>query len=121
MSSAWEKFQAATLSLVRSGSIKDRLTDAYRNHLANVAPEELPRDLRDEFRALSSALTRECPLRGEDPVRATVRKMSNDEADHLACALVRLFCAMPRAAAATPSVAPRGVTSAQVVPLFLEA
>src|SRR6185437_1003180 len=40
---AWERFQSATLSLARSGPIKDRLADAYRNHLAEVREEELPR------------------------------------------------------------------------------
>jgi len=30
-------------------------------------------------------------LRGEDAVRATVRKMSNQEADDVACSVVRLF------------------------------
>jgi hypothetical protein len=46
MSTTWEKFQGATLSLARSGSIKERLTDAYRNHLSAVAEEELPREIR---------------------------------------------------------------------------
>ena len=43
MSTAWDNFQGATLSLARSGTIKDRLTDAYRNHLAAVTEDELPR------------------------------------------------------------------------------
>jgi hypothetical protein len=96
MSTTWEQFEGAALSLVRSGAIKDRLADAYRNHLALVNAEELPEGLRAEFRACHEALTRERPLRGEDAVRATVRKMSNHEADALACSVVRLFAAMLR-------------------------
>ena len=46
MNTVWEKFQAATLSLARSGSIKDRLTNAYRNHLSTVAEDDLPREIR---------------------------------------------------------------------------
>ena len=84
------------MTLARSGPIKDRLTDAYRNHLALVTAEELPEGLRAEFRACHDALTRERPLRGEDAVRATVRKLSNHEADELACNVVRLFAAMVR-------------------------
>jgi hypothetical protein len=91
MSTAWEQLEGAALSLVRSGPIKERLTDAYRNHLALVNPAELPERLRAEFRACHDALTREPPLRGEDAVRATVRKMSNQEADEVACSVVRLF------------------------------
>jgi len=98
MSTALEEFEAVALSLARSGPIKDRLTDAYRNHLALVNPEELPAALRAEFHACHDALTRERPLPGEDAVRATVRKMSNHDADEVACAVVRLFAALARAA-----------------------
>ena len=84
------------MTLARSGPIKDRLADAYRNHLALVTAEELPEGLRAEFRACHDALTRERPLRGEDAVRATVRKLSSNEADELACSVVRLFAAMVR-------------------------
>ncbi len=96
MSTAWEQLEGAALSLARSGPIKERLTDAYRNHLALVNAEELPDALRAEFRACHDALTRERPLRGEDAVRATVRKMSNQQADDVACSVVRLFAAMAR-------------------------
>jgi len=116
MSTAWDKFQGATLSLVRSGSIKDRLTEAYRNHLAEISEDELPREIREDFHNVILSLTREPPmLRGEDAVRATTRKMSNDEADRLACTLVRMFAAIPHVSA--PSA--RHATPAQVVPLYL--
>lgn len=98
MSTAWEQLQGAALSLARSGPIKDRLADAYRNHLALVNPEELPAGLRAEFQACHDALTRERPLRGEDAVRATVRKMSNHDADEVARTVVRLFAAAVREA-----------------------
>jgi hypothetical protein len=96
MSPAWQQLEAAALTLARSGAIKDRLAEAYRNHLSLVSADELQEVLRAEFRACHAALTREPPLRGEDAVRATVRKLSNHEADELACAVVRLFAAMVR-------------------------
>ncbi len=96
MGTTWEQLEGAALSLVRSGPIKDRLADAYRNHLAFIRAEDLPEALRQEFRACHDALTRERPLRGEDAVRATVRKMSASEADELACSVVRLFAAIVR-------------------------
>ena len=98
MSTTWEQLEGAALSLARSGAIKDRLIDAYRNHLALVNSEELPEALRAEFRACHDALTRERPLRGEDAVRATVRKMSNQDADEVACSVVRLFAGLVREA-----------------------
>ena len=92
-SSAWEKLQGATLSLARSGALKDRLTDAYRNHLALIDETELPKELRETFRHFSTRLTRERPLvRGDDAFRATLRKMSNGEAEEVATSVVRLFC-----------------------------
>jgi len=96
MATTWEQLEGAALSLARSGAIKDRLADAYRNHLAFVRVEDLPEVVREEFRACHDALTRERPLRGEDAVRATVRKMSASEADELACTVVRLFAAIVR-------------------------
>jgi len=91
------------MTLARSGPIKDRLADAYRNHLSLVNAEDLPEGLRAEFRACHAALTRESPLRGEDAVRATVRKLSGHEADELACSVVRLFAAMVREGARAES------------------
>jgi hypothetical protein len=132
MSTTFEQLEGATLSLVRSGAIKDRLADAYRNHLALLNAEDLPEGLRAEFRACHAALTRERPQRGEDAVRATVRKMSILEADELACSVVRLFAAVVRDAtheAEMPGVVLHGVPAAggrpnmlkgvpQVVPLY---
>jgi hypothetical protein len=97
MSSTWGQLEGAVLTLARSGTIKDRLTDAFRNHLAHLNADDLPDSLRTEFRACHDTLTRERPLRGEDAVRATVRKMSNEEADEVACSVVRMFGALAHA------------------------
>jgi hypothetical protein len=95
MSTTLDKFRGAALSLARSGSIKERLTDAYRNHLAFVSENDLPSELIAEFRAVNRALNRERPLvRGEDTFRATVRKMSSVEADAVASTVVRLYGAI---------------------------
>src|SRR6202012_128150 len=107
MSTACDKFQGATLSLARSGSIKDRLTDAYRNHLSAVAEDELPREIREQFHNVRCSLTRELPQRGEDAIRATVRKMSSHEAETIAEKVVQMLGVMARAPQATrPASAP---------------
>ena len=114
---AGEIFQGATLSLARAGALKDRLNDAYRNHLSCIDEAELPKELREDFRSLSNTLTRERPLlRGEDAARATIRKMSNGEAEAAATSVVKMFCALQRGAG-TPRPAP----SATIVPLFTPA
>lgn len=113
---AWEIFQGATVALTRSGTLKDRLNDAYQNHLAWIDEKDLPKELRDDYRAFNNRLTREPPLlRGEDSVRATIRKMSSCEAEDAALAVVRIFSGLQRPAvrATTATVAPfyRPVTS----------
>lgn len=112
--SAWEIFQGATLSLARAGALKDRLNDAYQNHLSCIDESELPTQaLREEFRAFNDTLTREPPLlRGEDSARATIRKMSNGEAEAAATSVVRMFCALQRSGPV------RSAPTATVVPLF---
>ena len=113
----WEIFQGATLSLARSGALKERLTEAYRNHLCCIDETELPRELRDDFRSFSRALTRERPLlRGEDAFRATLRKMSNGEAEAAATSVVKMFCALQRGGSTL-----RTSPTATIVPLFIAA
>ena len=116
-SCVWEKFQGATLSLARSGPLKDRLTDAYRKHLAQIDEIEMPKELRDDFRILNDALTREQPLvRGDDAFRATIRKMSNDEAEEVAAWVVKMFCALERHPVANRE---RSALGERVVPLYI--
>jgi hypothetical protein len=114
-SSAWEKFQEATVSLTRSGTLKDRLTHAYRDHLSQIDAAELPKELRDDFRILTDAMTREPPLvRGDDAFRATIRKMSNHDAEEIASWVVKLLCALRPGAGIY-----RSTQSAQIVPLYI--
>ena len=98
MNTTLDLFEAATVSLTRPTSIKDRLTDAYRNYLIYVDQDDLPTDVCEEFRALTDTLTCVSPeLRGDDALRATVRKMSTNDAAAAAAAVVRMFSAVARA------------------------
>ena len=116
MSRVYDRLESATMLLARSGAMKDRLSGAWRQYLANLEPEDLPRELRLPFLELASAIQRERPLRGEDAVRATIRKMSNDEAERHATHIVRMFCRMTRQQELElPMPAPAG---AAVVQLF---
>lgn len=122
MNTTLDLFEAATVSLTRPTPIKDRLTDAYRNHLAFVNEHDLPSDVCEEFRALIFTMTREPPmLRGEDALRATVRKMSNNDAAELASAVVRMFSAVSRASAeaARQTPEPHDADVNKVVPIYV--
>ena len=123
MNTTLDLFEAATVSLTRPASIKDRIADAYRNYLAFVDEADLPPDACEEFRALIDTLTRVNPeLRGDDAVRATVRKMSNEQAVEATSAVVRLYGALSRASAHTPLVQVDDAKSVtNVVPLHMAA
>jgi len=91
MVSAWECFHFATLELVRSTPIKQRLICAYRRHLAPLQESEIPIEVRESFGQVIRSLCGVAPLRGEDAVTASVRKMSNQEADDCAAQIVEIF------------------------------
>lgn len=96
MTRVYDRLESATLLLTGCGSIKDRLNSAWRQYLANLEADDVPREVRLQFLELSSAMQRERPLRGEDAVRATIRKMSNEDAERQAAMIVRMFCRLTR-------------------------
>jgi len=96
MSRVYDRLETATFHLARSGAIKDRLEGAWRQCLANIEADDVPHELRLQFLELASQMQRERPLRGEDAVRATIRKMSNEDAEKHASIIVRMFCRMTR-------------------------
>jgi hypothetical protein len=91
MSNAWENFFAATAMLASAGPIKHRLSEAYRTHLESLDRDELPKEIREEFSAISSRMCCVRPLRGETAVQATVRKMSDLEAGRVAMRIVNML------------------------------
>jgi hypothetical protein len=91
MISAWECFHFATLELVRSTPIKQRLVCAYRRYLASLPAEDVPNEVREPYGQVMRSLCGVQPLRGEDAVAASVRKMSNQEADECAAQIVEIF------------------------------
>jgi hypothetical protein len=91
MSTAWECFHFATLELVRSTPIKQRLVCAYRRYLSSLPAEEVPIEVRESYGQVMRSLCGVQPLRGEDAVAASVRKMSNQEADECAAPIVEIF------------------------------
>lgn len=119
MDGAWHRFRAAALVMARSGTVKERLQTAYRLQLADLDSEQLPGEVRQGFEALRSALTREKPMRGEDAVAATIRKLSSREVDELAANLIEIFATYSRVQDVEPA-RPAVTTqqTAQVIPLF---
>ena len=91
MTSAWESLHFATLELVRSTPIKQRLVNAYRKHLQTLPEDQLPNEVRDVFGQVLKSLHGVQPQKGEDAVAASVRKMSIQDADDCAAQIVEIF------------------------------
>jgi hypothetical protein len=118
MVSAWDNLHSATLELVRSAPIKQRLISAYRRHLSTLAEDQLPSEVRGPFSRVMRSLAGVQPLRGEDAVAASVRKMSNQEADDCASLIVEIFGILSRsdAGAQRPTAAVVQLRSVDVAP-----
>ncbi len=84
------RLEAAALSMTGPGTIKDRLLDAC-SHLEDVQESDLPGALGAEFAEMIQALHRASALPGDDVVKASVRKLSNEEARRYAELVVRLY------------------------------
>lgn len=96
MKNAIDRLQRATLRLSQDGSLKDRLADAYTSHLDGMATDDLPAEVREEFNELNTALHSAVAQPRECVVRASVRKLSNQEAGHLAALVVLMFTTLVR-------------------------
>jgi hypothetical protein len=106
MISPWDSLHSAILELVRSTPIKQRLICVYRRHLSTLMVEQLPSEVRGTFAQVMQILGGVQPLRGEDAVVASVRKMSAQQADDCAALIVEIFGVLARAESVQRQPAP---------------
>jgi hypothetical protein len=85
------RLEAAALSLTGPGHIKDRLFDAYCRYLEDIQESDVPGELAHEFGDMIRVLHRAPALPGDDVVKASVRKLSNDQACGYAGLVIRLY------------------------------
>ena len=119
MSNHVERFYDAVMALVAHGDIKQRLINAFEEHLSAIEDEELPIALRPDFNALRSAMSCVEPLNGEGSIRATVRKMSVYEADRCAGMILDLYADLVRLGDELQEKIPPDLENQPVVPAFL--
>ena len=91
MSATWDRFHGAALLLAGAGPVKQRLAEAYREYLVDVEIDELPREMRAEFLALSASLTAGRAVGGLNVIDATVRKFSDKQAAGYAARLITMY------------------------------
>ena len=86
-----KRFEAAVSALVGEGSVKERLVAAYSEHLDDLESSELPQAVRATFEELHTALHAVTPTGREPCVKATIRKMSTQQAGSHAKIIVSLY------------------------------
>lgn len=119
MSPIAQRFADAVRILVGDGPVKQRLTLAYAKHLEDLGEAEFPAGLRHDFAELQAALSRVAPVGNETRVRASVQKMSPDEAGNHAATIVKIYVdllnnlerAEPLKIVASPKKTPHYLTS----------
>lgn len=117
-----ERFRNAALVLAGSGSVKQRLAQAFHAHLGSLPVEELPRELRERFSALATALHSTQRTGTLDSVSASILKMSEAQACEHAQAIVLMFSSLHESGpvvATRPATVLRAVPDDQAVPAFL--
>jgi hypothetical protein len=109
-----ERFHGAAVTLVGAAPVKQRLSRAFGEHLDGLTEPELPREIRQDFASLRSCLTRAKPVVGQTPVEASVRKLSELEAEILAARIIAMYEAVAESAVLQGSRTPalRAVGSA---------
>lgn len=86
-----KRFEAAVRSLVSDGPVKQRLNQAYSDHLESLGDHDLPVSVRNAVSELHAAMHRVAPIGKETGVKASVQKMSPAEAARHAEAIVRIY------------------------------
>lgn len=91
MSQLVERFEAAVQTLIGDGPVKQRLTAAYSDYLEDLQDVELPVTAKGAFSDLHAALHRVQPSGKESCVKASVQKMSANDAAWHAETILRLY------------------------------
>jgi hypothetical protein len=85
-------FFAATRALAcHTGSLQERLADAYADHLLQVVANELPTELQSVFREVEEQMTAVVDDAADDPFRAAAEQLSDEEARAMIERIVALF------------------------------
>ncbi|HKC17709.1 MAG TPA: hypothetical protein VKC11_13495 [Steroidobacteraceae bacterium] len=85
------RLEAAVTLLAGDGTLKERLAAAYREHLDDIDELELPNEVQLEYSQMSRTMHLARALPGDNVVRASVRKLSNEEAQRFAALIVRMY------------------------------
>ncbi len=85
-------FDATRALACHTGSLQERLADAYADHLLLVVANDLPSDLQAAFREVEGYMTNDgADGDDDDPFRAAAQRLSDEQATLLIERIVALF------------------------------
>jgi hypothetical protein len=86
------QFFAATRTLAyHTGTLQQRLADAYADHLLSMSVHDLPADLQPAFRELEEKLNQDAPNAEDDPIEHAASQLSDPEARALIERILLLY------------------------------
>lgn len=119
MSNCVNRFLTAVTVMGGDGHIKQRLIQAYEDNLQGIECDDLPVSARQRYADLRAMLQTVSPLNGEGAIRATVRKMSANDAAECAKLIVQLLAEVIRHSDSGQARLPLQADERPVVPPFL--
>jgi len=114
-----DRLFGAVSVLVTHGSVKQRLIRAYEENLADIDVVDLPIAVQESFAELRTLMHGVTPANVEGPVCASVRKMSEIQADGCARRIVEIYGEIATYAKADAEPMTVRPDEPQVVPPFL--
>jgi hypothetical protein len=114
MASLSAKLEAAAIILAGNEAIKDRLYRAWSLQLSDLQARDFPREMRDDFKAMQEALSREHALPGDTVLKASLRKLSLAETSRFATIIVRAYGQVAMLKTAQEPLMPRAVTNTAI-------
>jgi len=96
LSYAWEQFYSAVRGLAMWNPIQERLCGAYVFHLIHVKVEDLPENIRDDFRKLQAELTSGKPTGVEGTVAAFCNGLTDEQAASYADRIIDMYDTVAR-------------------------
>lgn len=114
-----DRFFAAVSVMAGDGNIKQRLVRAYEDNLQHLDEGALPPEARQAFVELKSRMRSVAPLNGEGPIRATVRKMSAQDATACGALMLELLATLIRTSTRGQGAKVRATQERPALPSFL--
>ncbi|HDX9049591.1 TPA: hypothetical protein ROW14_001930 [Yersinia enterocolitica] len=96
-SNGWELFHIAVYNLAGQGTQRERLLNAFVDHLINIKPEiDLPEYLREKFTELATSLNNKSASGSEGTAQATISTLNESEISQAVHSIIDIYDSLCR-------------------------